>query len=65
MLWNTVMCADIVRIIRSFRLRLKRIAPETIKSENELKEGILNFVPENVRASFMRERHVEIRPGKV
>ncbi len=26
------------------------------------KEGILNFVPENVRASFMRERHVEIRP---
>lgn len=37
-------------------------APETLKSENELKEGILNFVPENVRASFMRERHVEIRP---
>lgn len=38
-------------------------APETLKSENELKEGILNFVPENVRASFMRERHVEIRPN--
>ena len=37
-------------------------APETLKSENELKQGILNFVPENVRASFMRERHVEIRP---
>ncbi|OTS44254.1 acyl-CoA thioesterase II [Acinetobacter pittii] len=37
-------------------------APETLKSENELEEGILNFVPENVRASFMRERHVEIRP---
>ncbi|EXH35351.1 MULTISPECIES: acyl-CoA thioesterase [Acinetobacter calcoaceticus/baumannii complex] len=37
-------------------------APETLKSENELKEGILNFVPENVRASLMRERHVEIRP---
>ncbi len=37
-------------------------APETLKSENELKEGILNFVPENVRASFMRKRHVEIRP---
>ncbi|MBN6527412.1 acyl-CoA thioesterase II [Acinetobacter pittii] len=37
-------------------------APETLKSENELKEGVLNFVPENVRASFMRERHVEIRP---
>jgi acyl-CoA thioesterase len=25
-------------------------APEALKSENELKEGILNFVPENVRA---------------
>ncbi|MDO7477108.1 acyl-CoA thioesterase II [Acinetobacter baumannii] len=37
-------------------------APEELKSESELKEGILNFVPENVRASFMRERHVEIRP---
>ncbi|HCJ6669720.1 acyl-CoA thioesterase II [Acinetobacter baumannii] len=37
-------------------------APEALKSESELKEGILNFVPENVRASFMRERHVEIRP---
>ncbi|WP_347019451.1 acyl-CoA thioesterase [Acinetobacter calcoaceticus] len=37
-------------------------APETLKSENELKQGILNFVPENVRASFIRERHVEIRP---
>lgn len=37
-------------------------APESLKSESELKEGILNFVPENVRASFMRERHVEIRP---
>lgn len=37
-------------------------APEALKSESELKEGILNFVPENVRASFIRERHVEIRP---
>ncbi|MDC5447682.1 acyl-CoA thioesterase II [Acinetobacter baumannii] len=37
-------------------------APEALKLESELKEGILNFVPENVRASFMRERHVEIRP---
>lgn len=37
-------------------------APEALKSESELKEGILNFVPENVRAIFMRERHVEIRP---
>ncbi|MDG9950090.1 acyl-CoA thioesterase II [Acinetobacter ursingii] len=37
-------------------------APEDLKSENELKEGLVNFLPENVRASFMRDRHVEIRP---
>ena len=37
-------------------------APDSLKSEKELKESIINFVPENVRASFMRERHVEIRP---
>lgn len=36
-------------------------APEDLKSENELKEGLVNFLPENVRASFMRDRHVEIR----
>lgn len=40
-------------------------APETLKSENELKESLINFVPENVRASFMRERHVEIRPTQL
>lgn len=37
-------------------------APEEVKSEAELKKGMVNFIPENVRASFMRERHVEIRP---
>ncbi|MCU4413848.1 acyl-CoA thioesterase II [Acinetobacter sp. WU_MDCI_Axc73] len=37
-------------------------APEDLKSENELKDGLVNFLPENVRASFMRDRHVEIRP---
>lgn len=36
--------------------------PEQLKSEAELKLGLIDFVPENVRASFMRERHVEIRP---
>lgn len=36
--------------------------PEELKNEQELKQGLLEFVPENVRASFMRERHVEIRP---
>lgn len=37
-------------------------APEQLKSEAELKLGLIDFVPENVRASFMRERHIEIRP---
>ncbi len=37
-------------------------APESLKSEQELKQSIINFIPENVRASFMRPRLVEIRP---
>lgn len=37
-------------------------AVEEIKSEAELKKMLVEFVPENVRASFMRDRHVEIRP---
>lgn len=37
-------------------------APETLKSEQELKQGLINFIPENVRASFMRDRQIEIRP---
>ncbi|MFT4021203.1 MAG: acyl-CoA thioesterase II [Acinetobacter sp.] len=37
-------------------------APDTLKNEQELKQGLLQFVPENVRTSFMRERHVELRP---
>ena len=37
-------------------------APETLKNEAELKTQIVEFVPENVRASFMRDRHVELRP---
>lgn len=36
---------------------------ETLKSEQQLKQGFIEFVPENVRASFMRERHIEIRPA--
>jgi acyl-CoA thioesterase II len=35
---------------------------EGLKSEAELKKLIVDFVPENVRASFMRDRHVEIKP---
>ncbi|MBE9399827.1 acyl-CoA thioesterase II [Acinetobacter albensis] len=37
-------------------------APEQVKSEAELKKMLVEFVPENVRASFMRDRHIEIRP---
>lgn len=37
-------------------------APEQVKSEVELKKTIVEFVPENVRASFMRDRHIDIRP---
>ena len=37
-------------------------AAEALKNEAELKQHIVEFVPENVRASFMRDRLVEIRP---
>ncbi len=37
-------------------------AVEDVKSEAELKNMLVEFVPENVRASFMRDRHIEIRP---
>ncbi|MFW2073397.1 acyl-CoA thioesterase [Acinetobacter gerneri] len=40
-------------------------APESLKSEQELKESLINFIPENVRASFMRPRLIEIRPINV
>ena len=36
--------------------------PEQVKSEAELKKMLVEFVPENVRASFMLDRHIEIRP---
>lgn len=38
-------------------------AVDSLKSEQQLKQGFIEFVPENVRASFMRERHIEIRPA--
>lgn len=37
-------------------------APDTLKNEQQLKQKLVNFIPEHVRASFMRERHVELRP---
>ena len=38
-------------------------APEQLKNEAELVQSIVEFIPKNVRASFTRDRHVEIRPG--
>ncbi|WP_326518926.1 acyl-CoA thioesterase [Acinetobacter sp. CAAS 2-6] len=37
-------------------------SPEALKNEQELKHGLIHFIPDNVRASFMRERLIEIRP---
>lgn len=37
-------------------------APEQLKNEAELVQSIVEFIPKNVRASFTRDRHVEIRP---
>ncbi|OTG95500.1 acyl-CoA thioesterase [Acinetobacter sp. ANC 3832] len=37
-------------------------APDEIKSEQELKEKLISFVPENIRTAFMRPRQVEIKP---
>ena len=34
----------------------------SLKSEAELKKSMVEFVPANVRASFMRDRHIDIRP---
>lgn len=37
-------------------------AAEKLKNEAELIKQLVEFIPENVRASFTRDRHVEIRP---
>lgn len=37
-------------------------AAQDLKSEQELKKLVASFLPETVRANFMRERHFEIRP---
>ncbi len=39
--------------------------PSELKSEQELKQQFLAYVPENFRATFMRERHMEVRPVDV
>jgi len=40
-------------------------APESLKAEQELKENLVDFIPENIRTAFMRPRQVEIRPINV
>lgn len=37
--------------------------PESLKTEQELKANHLERIPEALRARFLRERHVEIRPA--
>ncbi|KAA8733265.1 acyl-CoA thioesterase II [Acinetobacter qingfengensis] len=38
------------------------LAPEALKNEEELKQSMLKFVPENLRNVFMRRRVMEITP---
>lgn len=40
-------------------------APEDLKSEQDLKENLVSFIPENIRTAFMRPRQVEIRPVNI
>lgn len=40
----------------------KVAAPETLQTEQALKYQYLDSVPENLRARFMRQRHVEVIP---
>lgn len=37
-------------------------APENLKSEEELKKALINFIPDNIRKLFERRRHVEVVP---
>ena len=37
-------------------------APEKLRSEEELKQAFVNFVPENMRKAFTRRRHIELTP---
>ena len=39
--------------------------PDELIPEQQLKESLIDFVPENIRAAFMRPRQVEIRPVTV
>lgn len=36
--------------------------PDDLKSEQELKENLINFIPENIRTAFMRPRQIDIKP---
>lgn len=36
-------------------------AADTLKTEQELKQSLVNFLPENVRVNFMRQRPIDLR----
>lgn len=40
-------------------------APETLLSEQAIKENVKAMIPEKMRARFMRQRHIELKPTKV
>lgn len=40
-------------------------APETLKNEKQIKMEMEDQVPEHLRAFFMRDRHVELRPVNI
>lgn len=40
-------------------------APEDLKSEQELKQNLINFIPDNIRTAFLRPRQVEIKPVNI
>ncbi|TCM70861.1 acyl-CoA thioesterase-2 [Acinetobacter calcoaceticus] len=39
--------------------------PDELIAEQRLKENLVDFIPENIRAAFMRPRQIEIRPVTV
>lgn len=37
-------------------------APNDLQSEQQLKESLVRFIPKSLQESFMRERHIELKP---
>ncbi|SDC24184.1 acyl-CoA thioesterase [Acinetobacter boissieri] len=36
--------------------------PDTLQGEQEIKESMMRFIPEPLKPSFIRERHIELKP---